>query len=196
MLGAVTLVILGFAAGRIDRPTNVVETPIILEQVRALGDLHLVEHRYHTVLNIDSHRDAAEWTQQVPVVRNVATGIVQAATRNRGVATVRGTVEAGIDMSKARIERNGEKLAIVLPDPEIYKPNVEAVIEHQRSAIAWDDRNLSLKAERRGADQFAQASRKAGILEQARNNGIRQVRDIFAQAGQKNVQVRFESDLN
>ncbi len=193
--GALALFVLGLSIGRTGRSTQVTEVPVVLEQVRALGNLHLVEHRYHTVIDVDSHRDPAEWTQRLPGVRTVATQVVKSATKNNGVATVSGTVEAGIEMSRARIEKAGNQTLVVLPEPEIYEPNVQAIINHQRSAIAWNDRNLGFRAEQRGAKQFLEASRKAGILEQARENGSRQVREIFTKAGLTNVEVRFERDL-
>lgn len=172
-----------------DQPTP---APVILQQVRMLGDLHLVEHQYQTVMTMESHKEPAEWTQNVPVFSHLASNVVEAATKNTALVTVQGSVEAGVDLSKAEIKPNGETLTVVLPKAKIYPANVDAELHSQKRAIGWDDRNLSLKARREGARRFESSSLKGGILVTAENRAREQVSELFKSSGVESVRVEFK----
>lgn len=188
----ITILAIGFSIGRIGgQESSIKPSPVILQQVRALGELHLVEHQYQTVMSFESHRDAAEWTQGVPMLSNFVSGAVKAATKNEALVTVSGSVEAGIDMSRAEIAQSGENVTITLPEPKLYKANVDAELHSQKRAIGWNDQNIGLKARREGAARFEASSLRAGILNQAKDEAKDQVRDLFASAGVKSVEIRF-----
>lgn len=191
----VGILLLGFGLGRlgVDRH-GAAPAPVILQQVRMLGDLHLVEHQYQTVLTMESHKDAAEWTQTVPVLNHLANYVVESSTKNSALVSVQGTVEAGVDLSKAKILQDGDSITVEIPHAKIYPANVDAELYSQKKAIAWDDRNLSLKARQEGARRFEASSLKAGILKTAEDRARTQVISLFSSAGVESVQVRFVSE--
>ncbi len=125
------------------------------------------------------------------MLSNFVSGAVKAATKNEALVTVSGSVEAGIDMSRAEIAQPGEKVTITLPEPKLYKANVDAELHSQKRAIGWNDQNIGLKARREGAARFEASSLKAGILNQAKDEAKDQVRDLFASAGVKSVEIQF-----
>lgn len=192
-IAVLSVLAIGFSLGRIGQSNKqITPAPVVLQQVRSLGELHLVEHQYQTVMTMESHKDAAEWTQGVPMLSNFVSGAVEAATRNEALVTVSGSVEAGIDMSKASVIQSANKVVVTLPNPQLYPANVDAQLHSQKRSIGWDDRNLGLKARREGAKRFESASLKAGILETARSEAKDQVVDLFKSAGVNSVEIRFE----
>lgn len=192
-LAVLGVLIIGFGLGRVGsnekQPTP---APVILQQVRMLGDLHLVEHQYQTVMTMESHKEPAEWTQSVPVFSRLASNVVEAATKNTALVTVNGSVEAGVDLSKAEITQSGETVTVLLPKARIYPANVDATLHSQKRSIGWDDRNLSLKARREGAQRFESSSVKSGILVKAEERAEEQVTQLFKSAGVESVKVEFK----
>lgn len=183
---------LGFSLGRNSAPEAAgTPAPVVLKQVRDLGELHLIEHQYQTVFEMESHRDAAAWTQQIPIVNQLASDVVEATTKNTALVTITGSVEAGIDLSQAEIRQDGQDLTIVLPNAKLYPANVDAVLHAQKRAVGWDDRNLSLKARREGAKRFEKSSLEAGILAAAEARARVQVSELFESAGFDDVNVDF-----
>jgi hypothetical protein len=164
---------------------------VVLEKIRNMGELHVVSHRYSSVFEFESHREPAEWTQGIPVMAQIADGLVESATRNRALVSVSGTVEAGINLEKASMRTSGDDVTVVLPRPTIYEPVVDATLHRQRSGLTWDDRNLGLKARREGSDRFLAASRKAGILDQAEQEAAVKVTRLLQASGLKSVRIEF-----
>ncbi len=186
------ILMLGFGLGRMGASRDsATPAPVVLQQVRMLGDLHLVEHQYQTVMTMESHKDAAEWTQSVPVLNQLASHIVEKSTKNSALVTVHGTVEAGVDLSKANIQKSGEAIVVELPRAKLYPANVNAELHSQKHSIAWDDRNLALKAEREGARRFERSSIDGGILSKAEERARTQVIELFESAGVESVRVQF-----
>lgn len=190
--GVAAILLVGFGVGRISAPAaGSKPAPLILKEVRLLGDLHLVEHRYQTVISVESHRDAPAWTQGVPIVSQAVGGLVESATKNNALVTVQGSVEAGVDLSKAQISGSGTGISVTLPRARIYPANVDAELHSQTHAIGWDDRNLALKARRVGAERFEAASLKAGILAAAEDRAKDQVAKMFRSSGVESVRIEF-----
>jgi len=191
-LAVAAILMLGFGLGRLGaKDSSVSPAPVVLQKVRLLGDLHLVEHQYQTVMTMESHKDAAQWTQSVPVLNQLASHIVEKSTRNSALVTVQGSVEAGVDLSKATIDQRGDRLVVLLPAAKIYPANVDAELHSQKRAIAWDDRNLGLKAQREGAKRFERSSLEGGILKTAEDRARTQVVELFESAGVESVEVQF-----
>lgn len=190
--GLASVLLVGFVIGRaVPAQPNAAPAPVILKQVRMLGELHLVEHQYQTVLEVESHLPPAEWTQGIPVVSQAVGKAVETATKNRALVSVQGSVEAGVDLSKAKMDPSGSKLTVVLPHATVYPAQVDAQLHSQTHAIGWDDRNLALKARRKGAERFESASLSAGILRAAEDRARVQVAGMFRSAGVESVQIKF-----
>ncbi|MBV6458481.1 MAG: hypothetical protein HONBIEJF_01609 [Fimbriimonadaceae bacterium] len=161
--------------------------PLVLERVRAIGDLHTVQHAYSQVFEFETARRPTDWAAKIPGVE----GVVLAATRNRGLVSVAGTVEAGVDFTKARYERLGNRVDLVLPKPKIYPAYVEAKVNHQADGWFWRDQNFGLKALDSARARFQQNSRERGILTEAEAEARTRVLAMLRPVA-SNVAVRFE----
>lgn len=173
-VGGVALVAFGFLIGsRVTTPPDGIlrQTPLVLNKVQALGDLHTARYTYSQVFDYSTSRQPEEWTNYVPGMGSLIT----ASTRNTAMMDATGQVEAGVDLSKAKVETSGTSQKLVLPKPTIYTPHVTARVHEARKGIFWRDDNIALKAVRSTEDRLAQAARQQGILREAETNARKQL---------------------
>ena len=137
--------------------------PIILRQVQSLGELRTTRFSYDNVFEYRSSLGAADWAKPIPGVDS----FVRGTTRNKTLVSATGTIEAGIDLKKAQVERVGETLVVRLPSPQIEPPKVETKVHWVKDGFFWRDNNLALKAQADAGHRFREASIKQGILEEA-----------------------------
>lgn len=161
--------------------------PLVLERVKAIGELHTVQHAYSQVFEFETARQPSEWASHIPGVESV----VLAATRNKGLVSVAGTVEAGVDFAKARYERTGPHLALVLPRSTVYPPYVEANVHRQADGWFWRDQNFGLKALDSAKSRFREASIERGILAEAEKEARTRVKAMLDPIA-TDITVRFE----
>lgn len=161
--------------------------PLILKEVREMGELHLVAHEYEHVMEHETHREAAGWAKSVPGVSD----LVAASTRNRGLVTVRGTVEAGIDLSQAYGSTRGDLVVLHVPEPVLYAPNVTTRVHSQKRGLFWRDVNFATDAESTAGKNFLTASQERGILEAARKQAVRTLESLVLETGGGRVVVEF-----
>ena len=161
---------------------------MILEKVQALGDLHTARYSFSRVFEHETQLEPAQWLASVPLAENV----VHSATSNRALVTVTGNVEAGIDMRKAKVSHEGEKWLVILPQPQIYAPHADGSVYSQKSSIFWSDPNIGLKAEHLAGAQFAEGARRAGIIQVAKDEAAKRVRELLSGATKEPIQVQFE----
>ncbi|RYG36518.1 DUF4230 domain-containing protein [bacterium] len=154
--------------------------PLVLEKVKALGDLHTVSHTYQRVFEFETSQDVEGAWSAVPAASN----IVQAATRNHALVSANGSVEAGVDLTQARYEGT----TLVMPAPKVYEPNVKLRVHDQKTGLFWRDQNLAPKATESARAEFRVAAMRSGILKTAKENAERQVRALV---GPETV-LRFE----
>jgi hypothetical protein len=174
-VAAIALVGAGFWLGhRPAAPDKVaretVALPLILRQVQSLGELHTARYAYENVYEHHTHLRP----QGVLAVFPGASSIALAATRNSALVSADGTVEAGVDLSQARIEAN----QIVLPRARMYEPQVHAKLHQVRRGMFWRDENLALDAVGDAKERMAGAAREQGILSEAEKNAVAQVRRL------------------
>lgn len=175
---------LGRSGGEVSRATAL---PLVLERVKAIGELHTVQHAYSQVFEFETARQPAEWAARIPGVE----GVVLAATRNQGLVSVAGTVEAGVNFAEARYERVGTKLSLVLPEPTVYPPSVEAKVHRQADGWFWRDRNFGLKALDSARSRFRLTALDRGILNEAETEAKTRALAILKPVA-SDVDVRFE----
>ncbi|CAN5560644.1 hypothetical protein BH11ARM2_BH11ARM2_25000 [soil metagenome] len=144
--------------------------PLVLERVKALGDLHTVNHTYQRVFEYETAQDADGMWSAIPA----ASEIVHAATRNTALVSATGSVEAGVDLTKAHWE--GQTL--VLPTPKMYEPNVQLHVHDEKTGLFWRDVNLAPKATESARVEFRSAAIRSGILKTAQENAEKQVRAL------------------
>lgn len=137
--------------------------PIILRQVQSLGELRTTRYSYDNVFEYRSSLSAADWAKSIPGVESV----VRSTTRNTTLVSATGTIEAGIDLKMAQVERMGETLIVRLPSPKLEPPKVDAKVHWVKDGFFWRDNNLALKAQADAGHRFREASMQQGILQEA-----------------------------
>lgn len=162
--------------------------PILLERVQALGDLHTARYNFTRTFEHETHLEPAAWLSVIPL----ATDAVHSATSNSALVSVRGSVEAGVDMRRAEIRRKGNGWLVVLPEPTVYEASANGRVYQQKRAIFWSDPNIGLKAEHLAGDQFSAAAREAGIVKLAKNEAIQRVRGLISGVTSQPVDIQFD----
>jgi hypothetical protein len=159
--------------------------PLVLERVQALGELHTARYTYQNVFEHRTSRRPEAWTQYVPGVPQLVT----ASTRNSALLGVTGYVEAGIDLSQARVEDD----ALILPAPKVYRPHVDAKVHRHRAGMFWSDPNIALKAVGLTEARLKTAAVEQGILEQAKSNAEAQLLALLPEVAR--YRIVFEDSL-
>lgn len=173
--GAAVLLGVGFFIGGLRAPKEPVarETiamPMLLKQVQALGELHTASYSYENVFEHRTHIQPRGLLAAFPG----ASSIAEVATKNSALVSADGTVEAGVDLGKARVDAN----RIVLPRARMYEPQVHAQLHQVRRSPFWRDENLALAAVGDAKERMAGAAREQGIIADAEKNAISQVQRI------------------
>lgn len=175
----VALVYAGYQAGSDQNETlavreRTVPLPLVLEQVKSLGQLRTAEYSYQNVFEYETNLEPAGWASALPG----AEAVVSTTSRNRALVSAHGTVQAGINLEQAHAVRTLDAVVIVLPEPQVYQPVVDAKIHEESSGLFWNDRNLGFKAQRDAEKRFMEASLEQGILRDARESAEEQVRRL------------------
>ena len=160
--------------------------PLVLTRIQALGDLHTARHTYENVFEYATSREPVEWASSIPGVGQ----LVEAGTRNVVLVSTQSQVEAGVDLSLARIEKSGSQLTVWLPQPKTYEPQTTAKIHWHKSAPFWRDDNIALKAERDAAARARRASVEQDILQKAAEEARGRIETMVKDLGY-DVEVRF-----
>ncbi|CAN5521171.1 hypothetical protein BH11ARM1_BH11ARM1_09230 [soil metagenome] len=174
LIGGTSLLAIAFFMGRgIDGSDSLRPTPMppVLEKVQALGELHTARYTYQNVFEHATALKTAEWARNIPG----ANSLVQSATRNRALVQVHGEVEAGIDLSKAKLGKQG---SLVLPHAMVYRPQIDAKIYDVKRGLFWRDDNLALDAVRDAQIRLRVAAREQGIVAEAERNAVKQIHEI------------------
>ena len=146
--------------------------PLLLQKVQALGELHTARYTYQHVFEQRTSRRAQEWAQAVPMVAS----LVRASTSNSGLVSATAQVEAGVDLSKARLEGS----TFIVPKPHVYRPAVEAKMHEVRRGLLWRDDNLALTAVGAMETRVRTAAVEQGILKEAETNARKQLTTLLA----------------
>jgi hypothetical protein len=158
-----------------------------LEQVKSLGQLRTAEYSYQNVFEYETNLQPAGWATHIPG----AEAVVASASRNKALVSAHGTVQAGINLEHAHAVRTMDSVVIVLPEPEIYQPVVDAKIHEESGGLFWDDHNLGFKAQRDAEKRFREASLEQGILRDARESAEEQVRRLVEPILEKPLIIEF-----
>ena len=154
--------------------------PMLLKQVQAMGELHSAAYSYENIYTHQTYVRPQGALASLPGADQVA----RATTANSALVAADGTVEAGVDLAQARIERN----RIVLPKARMYEPQVHAKLHQVRRGLFWRDEGLAYGALNDAKERMAGAAREGGILAEAEKNAIAQVQRIVGNGVQVEVQ--------
>lgn len=117
---------------------------------------------------------------------------------------VTATAKAYIDLSKIKssdIHRNGDKLEIVLPDPEVTLTSTQIDHEGVRQKVALLRKNFSddeiTHVQQQGRKEIVKSLSNTKIIEDARESAANQLIPIAEQLGfkEENVTITFRKDL-
>jgi hypothetical protein len=161
--------------------------PLVLQQVQALGELRTTRFTYQHVFEHQTHLEPADWARPIPAMA----GLVHAATRNKALVSVWGTIDAGVDLREARLMGDGVREWLELPQPVVYKPLVEARIHQNQPGAFWRDHNIGFDAQASAGRRFRQAALEHGILRSSREEAKRRVGELLAAAGANDMEIRF-----
>jgi hypothetical protein len=161
--------------------------PTVLQKVQALGDLRTVRYTYQNVFEVETTREPEGMLASLPGVTNV----VHATTRNKALVSASGSVEAGVDLTKARYETKPEGTVLVLPKPRLFPPDVRLHVHRAKPGVFWRDDNLTVKATDVAREKFTTAGLQQGILPAAQKSARERV-EALVQGSGANVQVRFD----
>lgn len=166
--------------------------PVLLQSIQALGELHTTRYAYNNVFEYTSSRQPEEWVERMGMG-----SVVRGATRNRALVSAHGSVEAGVDLSRATVRYDlnaqGRTLVVSLPAPTVYAPHVEAKVHQASRGMFWRDDNLALKAQNDAGRRFVLAGREQGILDSAREGARTQVAALLKDLVDVPVRVEFGS---
>lgn len=175
VIAGLSLVGLGMLIGQWRQPHDsvareTVPLPLLLKQVQSLGDLHTAAYSYENVYTHETYVRPTGALAAFPGSDRLA----RAATSNTALVSADGTVEAGVDLSQAKILVN----RIILPKARLYEPQVHARLHSVRRGLLWRDEGLAFGALNDAKERMAGAAKEGGILAEAERNAITQVQRL------------------
>jgi hypothetical protein len=109
-------------------------------------------------------------------------------TKNDAAVTYLAEVDAGVDLTRAKLVQEAAGPVIVLPRAQIYPPRVKVRVEWRNAGLLWRDENLAAAAQRQAEEKVTRAAEGSGIVERAES----EARVRLRQLGQQ-IELRFES---
>jgi hypothetical protein len=180
-----------FAASRVFLPTsNKAPTDTVaplLEQVQSLGELHTVKFTYRDVHEFSTTEEPDLWIAALPGSQE----IVHAATRNTALMSYTGTVEAGVDLGKAKVIRSLTGVEIQLPKPQVFPANVSAQVHDLSRGLVWRDVSIATSAIEDAKLRFRQTSIRQGIVAEAEKNAQLRVAKLASAISNQPVKISF-----
>lgn len=176
--------------GSIGGSRTVVRVAPLLERVQALGELHAVKYTYRDVHEFETTREPEGVLASLPG----GTEVVHATTRNTALMSFTGTVEAGVDLSKAKVERSATGITLKLPAPKVFPANVVADVHEVKRGLFWRDQAIAARAIEDAKARFRETSVRQGILNDAKTNIRKQVAQLAGDLSGTPVRVAFEGE--
>lgn len=114
------------------------------------------------------------------------------ASKRKVAIPVTASVKAYIDFkdfSKKNVRKNGDKIEIILPDPQVTMTSTQVDHAHVKQKVSllrsrFTDEEMTM-VQRQGRDEILRSIPRLGIEENARLNAARQLVPIFEQLGYK-----------
>ncbi|HLO99189.1 MAG TPA: DUF4230 domain-containing protein, partial [Fimbriimonas sp.] len=87
------------------------QTPTILQALNKLGYLEAAEMNLSEAFQYTTHKNPASWASVIPGANELVAG----ATKNQVWIQANGTVVAGVDLTKAKIDVTADAITVTLP---------------------------------------------------------------------------------
>lgn len=182
---------------------KVEETPIdtiptMVTQVQKTSKLYTSEYHLHKIVTYD---DSLSINGSF-LNKRFSIGLPMG--RRRLAIPLTATVKAYVDMSKfseANIKRNGDKLEIVLPDPELLMTSTQIDHAEIKRKVSFFRKNFSdaeiTRIQQQGRNDMLRSLPNLDIIENARQNAARQLIPIFEEMGfaEQNITITFRKNF-
>ncbi|MBX3012170.1 MAG: DUF4230 domain-containing protein [Caldilineaceae bacterium] len=178
----------------LDTQTTIVSGQAVVESIKQVNKQILVEH--YNVVDIDYTEAPQGWLRLLGMDQSF-------------VLLLKGRVPAGFDLSQLQasdvwVSRDGRRVQLVLPPPEIFVDNVNIDFEESRILAQRDtcpdflcQNQLTVFQEQlmpEGRQLLIAAAQRSGILTQVANDGVRYYEGLLKALGFAEVRVVIRED--
>ncbi len=164
--------------------------PVLVMQIQKCSRLYSSEYKLHKIVTYDDTMSVKGKILNQNIRIDLPLG------KRRIAIPVNASVKAYVDFSDfsdKNVKKHGDKIEIVLPDPEIVLTATEVDHEGVRQKVAFLRRNFSdeeiTHIQRQGRDEIIKSLPNLGIIENARQSAARQLIPIVGQMGYGSDQV-------
>ena len=173
--------------------------PVLATRVASCSRLYTSEYQLRKILIYD---DPAAISGKI---FNQSFHVNLPLGKRRIAIPVTATAKAYIDLSKIKesdIHRNGEKLEIILPDPEVTLTSTQIDHKGVKQKVALLRKNFTdeeiTHIQQQGRQQIIKSLSNTQIIEDARESAANQLIPIANQLGfkEENVTITFRKDLS
>ena len=189
----------GYAPGEESATYRSIDTvPMLVMQIQKCSRLYTTEYKMHKIV---THDDVVR-LQGSLLKQNIN---IRLPLGDRKVAIpIDATLKAYIDFSgfsEANVEREGEKITILLPDPKVELTSSKVNQQEIRSYVSlmragFSDEEMS-SYEQQGREAIIQSIPQLGIIEMARANAARALVPLIEQLGyrEENITIAFRKEF-
>lgn len=181
------------------QPTQVVDTiPMMIMQIQKCSKLYTADYHVHKII---THTDQLKLKGSI--LQQVFN--IQLPIGDRKVAIpMDATLKASVDFShfsKQNIRRNGQKIEIVLPDPEVTMTSSRVDHENVKKHVSilrsnFTDAELT-HLEKQGRAAILNSVPKMGIIDMAKENAARTIIPMIVQMGfkEQDITITFRKEF-
>ena len=179
---------------RVGEVQQVDTLPLMVMQIQKCSRLYTSEYQLHKIVTFDDTLSVGGKVFQQRFKVNLSLG------KRRIAIPVKASVKAYVDFSEfseANVRVRGDKVEIVLPDPEVTLTATQIDHEGVREKVSlfrsrFTDEEVT-QIQRQGRDDIIKSIPRLGIIENARQNAARQLVPIVEALGYRpeNITVTF-----
>lgn len=199
------LIILGMFSGchdstKTETPEKSIDTiPMMVMQIQKCSRLYTSEYQLHKIVTYDDSLSLKGAILHKQFKIDLPVG------RRKVAIPMTASVKAYIDLSKfseKNVRREGNRLEIILPNPEVVMTSTQIDHEAVKQKISIFRSNFSdeemTRIQRQGREDMLKTLPRLGIVENARQSAARQIIPIIEQMGyeEKNVTVSFRKKFS
>ena len=185
--------------GRTTASRSIDTVPMLIMQVQQCSKLYTAEYRVHKII---THDDALRFKGQL--LSKSFNVKVPLADRKIAIP-MDAKIKAYIDFSEfseRNIERSGDKITIVLPDPQVVMTSSKIDQQHVKQYVGltrahFSDEELA-RYQQQGREAILQSIPDMGIEETARANSAKVLVPMLTQLGyeEQNITIAFRKDFD
>lgn len=178
----------------IEEECHVDSIPLLVSQIQRCSRLYTTEYRIHKLISCESNRQISGF--------GISFGLDFFGDR-KIIIPMDATLKGFVDMNQIKaqsIDRQGDKITITLPDPEVMMTSTKIDHENIKEFVTgfrddFTDQEMA-KFEAQGRQAIIAEIPELGIERTARENAVRILVPIITQMGfsEQNIVIQFRSD--